>query len=52
MSTRKIGRNKVSCARYRAEGRRIKNKIIKITKHLFRHVNDKQSEQRLEQLDK
>ena len=40
---RKIGRNKVKCAKYRAENRRIKNKIRKITKHLTKFSNDLQS---------
>ncbi len=37
---RKIGRNKVSCARYRAEGRRLKNKKLKAIRHSKRHPND------------
>ena len=39
----KLGRNKRFCEKYRSEGRRIKNKIIKITRHLLKHPNDKES---------
>ncbi len=39
----KIGRCKKSCGRYELEGRRIKNKIIKLVRHLSKHPDDKQS---------
>ena len=38
--TRKYGRNKVSCQRYKLEGRREKNKLIKIARHVKNHPND------------
>lgn len=38
-----IGRNKLSCSTYRLENRRIKNKRIKMGKHLKRHPKDTQS---------
>ena len=36
----KIGRNKVSCERYRAQGRRAKNKLRRVSSHLNRHPRD------------
>ncbi len=38
---RKMGRNKVTCARYRAEGRREKNKRRRAARHAKKHPNDK-----------
>ncbi len=37
------GRCKKFCEKYRLEGRRMKNKLIRLKKHLLRHPNDKQS---------
>lgn len=37
---RKVGRNKIKCANYRARFRREKNKERKIKKHLKRHPAD------------
>ena len=37
---RKAGRNRVKCARYRAEGRREKNKKLRAKRHAKRHPND------------
>ena len=37
---RKIGRNKVKCARYAAQGRRARNKARKHAKHLRAHPGD------------
>lgn len=37
---RKHGRNKLFCERYRREGRREKNKAIRLRKHLRRHPRD------------
>lgn len=39
-SGRKYGRNKVCCARYKAEGRQEKNKQRKLTRHLAAHPSD------------
>ncbi len=36
----KIGRNKVSCAKYRAEGRREKNKAKRARRHIKAYPND------------
>lgn len=44
---RKIGRNKVYCARYSAENRREKNKKIKLKKHLKNQPLDSQAEKSL-----
>lgn len=40
---RKAGRNRVSCALYRARGRREKNKARRAALHAKRHPNDKVS---------
>ena len=37
---RKAGRNRETCARYRAEGRREKNKIRRAARHAKNHPND------------
>ena len=37
---RKIGRNKVKCAAYRASGRRERNKARRLRRHLRSHPND------------
>ncbi len=37
---RKIGRNKVTCARYREQGRRVKNKIRRVARHVRGNPND------------
>jgi len=39
--SKKIGRNKTKCTRYRAEGRREKNKVKKQAKNAKREVKDK-----------
>ncbi len=38
---RKAGRNRETCARYRAEGRREKNKKRRAARHAKNHPNDK-----------
>ncbi len=38
---RKAGRNRETCARYRAEGRREKNKKRRAARHAKKHPNDK-----------
>ena len=38
---KKIGRNKVKCALYKAQGRREKNKLKKLLKLQKKHFNDK-----------
>jgi len=40
---RKHGNNKVFCARYEAEGRRLKNKRKKLLRHIKSHADDRQS---------
>ncbi len=47
---RKIGRNKAFCERYRAEGRRLKNKIAKLRSHLRHFPEDAQAQQVLGKL--
>lgn len=37
---RKINRNRVWCAVYKASGRRERNKVKRVRKHLVRHPND------------
>jgi hypothetical protein len=49
-NSRKIGRNLVKCARYRASHIREKNKIRKIKKHLKKYPNDLKSLRKLESL--
>ena len=41
--SRKIGRNKIKCDRYKAQNRRLINKAKKIKRHLKTHSNDLQS---------
>lgn len=38
---RKYGRNKLCCDTYRREGRRERNKLIKLKKHLVRFPDDR-----------
>lgn len=38
---RKIGRNKDWCKAYRSRGQRLKNKVVKIRRHLKKHPNDR-----------
>lgn len=45
---RKFSRNKISCAAYRAAGRREKNKVRKLENHLRRCPNDGQARAALE----
>lgn len=40
---RKIGRNKICCATYRAENRREKNRIRRIKRHVRKYPNDTQA---------
>jgi hypothetical protein len=37
---RKVGRNKLSCLRYKLEHRREKNKLRRLTKHIKKHLAD------------
>lgn len=48
--SRKAGRNKVKCAAYRSSGRREKNKLIKLKRHLAKHLSDKCAEYALAKL--
>ncbi len=47
---RKFGSNKVFCERYRAENRRLRNKIKKLKKHLKKLPEDVQAQEALERL--
>lgn len=40
----KAGRNKVKCQAYLASGRKLKNKLVKLKKHLAVHFSDKCAE--------
>lgn len=48
--SKKYGRYKEKCAKYLRENRRIKNKILKIARHLRKHVNDLESIKRFTEL--
>ena len=37
---RKIGRNKLECERYKLNGTRMKNKILKLRRHIKRNAYD------------
>lgn len=43
----KVGRNKVSCARYTQLHKRIRNKMKKLKRHMKSHVADKQASRAL-----
>lgn len=47
---KRYGRNKVKCERYRAEGRRERNKIRRLQRHCRKHGNDAAAAQRLTEL--
>jgi len=49
-SAKKQGRDKERCSRYRSQGRRLKNKIRKLMKHLKNCPCDVQAEKALERL--
>jgi hypothetical protein len=44
------GRNKVKCAKYLAQHRRIKNKIKKLSHYCKYHQNDISAQKRLDEL--
>lgn len=47
---RKIGRSKKKCERYRAAGRREKNKLARLEKRLRKHPNDTACAKRIQEL--
>lgn len=47
---RKIGRNKVECARYRAQGRREKNKVRRLARHIREYPQDEAARDALSRL--
>ena len=49
---RKIGRNEKTCARYRQERRREKNKLRKVKHHFNKHPRDTQALKFIEKYDK
>ena len=49
--TKKYGRNKVKCERYRREHRREKNKLRRLRKLVKTHPNDKQLKQAIRKFE-
>ena len=46
----KIGRNRIECERYRAQGRREKNKRRKLRKHIREYPGDLAAQKALEKI--
>jgi hypothetical protein len=49
--TKKYGRNKIKCERYRATKRREKNKLRNVNRHLKDHPNDVKSVKKVGELE-
>lgn len=50
--SRKIGRNQAKCTRYRSQGRRYKNALIRLKRHTRHHPGDVRASEALTSLNK
>lgn len=52
MATKKIGRNKIGCANYKTQNKRLRNKVRRIERHLKRQPQDAEASDAMHRIKK